>query len=412
MVSDLRAAREQSSADLTEKVANYLASQDQFGQPAETEAACPAMTPEDADRARRDYARRSIADFLDALRTALEPEPANIPELAEVIARVADLLRQSAAAPEAAPLLDKALEPAARTAVTLAAFVNGPVLANAPQEHAGARAEAECWPRIHYANATRNTEADELFRSFRIGAGRPHRTAKQTRPAPHSTAFDDTLGAMLLLLPDALRPGVFPVLPLLLDEAGRPIPPRTADGELAKPYLDLARFLVTIRHTPPNWKEARKKAVRDFLALNDAKLGNLPRGLRNAYQRTRASLNGPPPKWLRSSSPYCIGSNTSKDRARILRPERLQILADALLPIYSRTLAELEARHAIKTVIDLRYKITGRGITGPKSAAADYVAPHLEKLRQLPRLPEAALRIITSTADAEAAKLKAEAVPS
>jgi hypothetical protein len=369
------------------------------------------MTPEDADRARRDYARRSIADFLDALRTALEPEPANIPELAEVIARTADLLRQSAAAPEAAPLLDKALVPAARAAVSLAAFVNGPVLTNAPQEHAGARAEAECWPRIHYANATRNTEADELFRSFRIGAGRPHRTAKQTRPTPHSTAFDRTLDAMLLLLPDALRPGVFPVLPLLLDEAGHPIPPRTADGELAKPYLDLAHFLVTIRHTAPDWKEARKKAFRDFLALNDAKLGNLPRGLRNAYQRTRASLNDtnmPPPKWLRSSLPYCIGSNTSKDRARILRTERLQTLAAALLPIYSHTLAEFKARHAIKTVIDMLYKITGRGITGPKSAAADYVAPYLEKLRQLPRLPEAALRIITSTADAEAAKLKAE----
>jgi hypothetical protein len=329
-------------------------------------------TPEDADRARRDYARRSIADFLDALRTAHEPDPSNIPALAEVIARAADLLSQSAAAPEASPMLNKALAPAARAAVTLAAFVNGPCRNHALQNHADACAEAVCWPRIHYANATRNADADKLFREFRIGASRPHRTAKHAGTGPNSRAFDRTLDALLLLLPDALRPDVFPVLPILLDKAGQPIPPRTAEGKLAEPYIAIARFILTIRHTPDRWHARRDEALRTFLAENDAAFERLHRTepeVRANYRRNRrrlirASRNRSrhrlkartegsearwrtPPAWLCPVAPV-IETAKRKSRSKynedVLPPRRLPKLADALLPIYWRTIAENDAR--------------------------------------------------------------------
>jgi hypothetical protein len=373
--------------------------------------------------ARAQYARQSLDNIISALRQH-EPDPANIPALAEVIARAADLLRESAAMPEASPLLDKALAPAARAAVTLAAFVNGPCRNHAPQEHAAARTEAECWPRIHYANKTRNAEADKFFPTLDIGARYPHLIPKQTRTGPAARAFDRTGEALILLLPDALRPGVFPVLPMLLDEAGHPIPPRTAEGKLAQPYLDLAHFLVAIRHTAPDWKDARKKALRRFLEANATAAARQPATVRTAYARTRRRLvvavrnlhrtdRKPAPAWLRPSSPVCIGRSTSKDCHRVLRTdtEQLPNLAASLLPIYSRTLAELDARAALNALVALRYKTTGRGITGPKSPARDYVAPHLDNLKRLHLLPEHDLRAIFQSAHTEAAGLKPEATP-
>jgi hypothetical protein len=199
------------------------------------------------------------------------------------------------------------------------------------------------------------------------------------------------------------------VLPVLFDDNGKPIPPRTEKGELADPYKTVAGFLVTIRHSKK--KEPRTKALHEFLKANDAALTRLPKtsAIRAGYTATRKRLETevarmdallgseakqgpPPPAWLRPVGPALSFARGTRTRSDILRRQSLNILASGLAPVYSRSLAEIDALDTIKTVIDLRTKITGKGKTGPDSAARDYIEEHLKDLRRLRHLSESELR--------------------
>lgn len=321
----------------------------------------------DADAARRAYARQSIEDFITALRSAHEPEPANIERLAEAIHRAANLLLVSAhkADGDHAELIAAALLPAAGAALALSDFVNGPDVAElAPEAHAAARTEAERWPRVHHAVGKFNDEADATFREWQIGRA----LYQGTHATPHSRAFHSTLTALTHLLPTVLHPRRY-TLPILFDAAGRPVAPRTSDSKLAEPYLVLARFIAAMRHTPAAWQARRAKALGDFLVANDNALARLPSAVRNRiaadYKRTRKTLAAavarlhltpqsneeaapPPPAWIRPAAPVigASGKPWSKDSDQILRAEHRRILADALTPIYDRSMAELDSRAA------------------------------------------------------------------
>ena len=398
------------------------------------------ITAADADRERQHHFRQTAEDFLHALRVFAEPDPGSIAIIAAVMDLAAGHLRAAAECELADEnQLAAAIVPAAATAVALADFVNGPCLRHAPQAHARARAVAERWPRAHRAVGALNAEDDELFARWKIGSDRPRKPIKQIRPSPRSLAFDRTLDALPLMLPDALRPGVFPVLPIMLGPDAQPVPPRTAEGKLAAPYLHLARFIATVRHTRPGRKTDRDKALAAFLAANDKALDRLPpdaaRALRSGYQRTRARLAAilphihgpgkPPseiqiPAWLRPVPPAVHtttkrrgeGAKTirrpfswGKDLDKILREERRGAIAAALMPVYDRALAELDARTTLRALIARRYATTGKGVTGRESAARDYVLPHFENLRRLHMLTVAELRRIADAARAEAKRL-------
>lgn len=310
------------------------------------------MHPEEADRACQHDARRAIEAMLKTLRTGYEPDPTDIACLAALASAAADHLRTAAASPEASPLLDKALVPAACAAVALADLVNGPCLQHAPQAHAEARAAAERWPRIHYASAKRNKQEADHFKSHPIS---PSPRLQHGDDRAHTAAFSATLKAMHDLLPDAFHPAAFPVLPVLLD-AGQPIQPRTAEGELSEPYAALARFILTVRHTHKRENKVRSEALEEFLAFNDEARARQPRAVRTRYDRTRSFLlhfvqnlhtenAGQHPAWLRPVAPV-IGANTeawSTTLHEVLRHHRLRILADNLLPIYGRAMADLAA---------------------------------------------------------------------
>jgi hypothetical protein len=416
MVAKLRADAEQRADDLRDKTGNLLGL---FvtSQSAEVEAAHAK-----ADNDRRANALRDIEEFIRALRTTIEPEPAIIAPLAEAIVRAAAFLRDSANGAAAARQdLADALLPAARAAVALTDLVNGPCAEGAPDAHKAARSVVERWPRTHHSNARLNTETDKLFRKWKIGAERPRKATAQDEPTPITTARDRTLDALCLLLPEILR-GSYPVLPVLFDDNGKPIPPRTETGELADSYKTVAGFLVTIRHSKK--KEPRTKALHDFLKANDAALTRLPKtsGIRAGYTATRKRLETevarmdaplgseakqgpPPPAWLRPVGPALSFARGTRTRSEILRRQGLNILATALAPVYARSMAEMEARESLKNVINLRFAITGKCKTGPDSAARDYVATHLDNLRLLHNLDEAKLRNITRAARAEAQDL-------
>lgn len=403
MVAELRADAEQRANDLRDKTGNLLGL---FvtSQSAEVEAAHAK-----ADNDRRANALRDIEEFIRALRTTIEPEPAIIAPLAEAIVRAAAFLRDSAndAGAVRQDLAD-ALLPAARAAVALTDLVNGACAEGSPDAHKAARSVVERWPRIHHSNARLNTETEKLFREWQIGAERPRKATAQDEPTPITTARDRTLDALCLLLPEILR-GSYPVLPVLFDDNGKPIPPRTEKGELADPYKTVAGFLVTIRHSKK--KEPRTKALHEFLKANDAALTRLPKtsAIRAGYTATRKRLETevarmdallgseakqgpPPPAWLRPVGPALSFARGTRTRSDILRRQSLNILASGLAPVYSRSLAEIDALDTIKTVIDLRTKITGKGKTGPDSAARDYIEEHLKDLRRLRHLSESELR--------------------
>ena len=385
-------------------------------------------TKADADRERQHF-RQTAENFLHALREFAEPDPACIPIIAAVLDVAADHLRAAAEFDLADEnQLAAAIIPAASAAVTIADFVNGPCLRHAPQAHDRARTVAERWPRAHRAVGALNAKDDELFARWKIGSDRPRKPIKQIRTSPRSLAFDRTLDALILLLPDALRPGVFPVLPVLLGPDAQPVPPRTAEGKLAAPYLLLAQFIASIRHTRPARKTDRDKALAAFLAANDAALDRLPpdaaSAIRSDFQRTRARLaatvphvHAPEkspskiPAWLRPVDP-AVPTTTErrpfswgKDLDKILREERRGAIADALMPVYDRATAELDARATLRALIDRRYATTGKNVIGPQSAARDYVLPHLENFHRLFDLPVAELRKIADAARAEAERL-------
>lgn len=318
----------------------------------------PRRTPEEADAAQRRAFRYRVEELLETLRDGLEPDPATLPALAQIADRAAAILRDAATRPEAAAFLADALLPAACAAVTLADFVNGPCRERAPQAHAAARANSERWPRIHHASPAGNAQEEATLRENPLG----RRPAKQIRKdRAHPAAFEATLKAMRQLLPDALRPGGFPVFPMLLSADGQPIPPRTPDDDrLAEPYLALAFFLVTMRHTPKKATATREKALCTFLAANDAALDALPRSIartvRPSYSRfceylrqcVRDLHNKPAlrriPAWLLPASPVLDTprASWSKTLDAILpdKPHRRPVLADALSPVYARALAD------------------------------------------------------------------------
>jgi hypothetical protein len=386
-----------------------------------------ATTPAEADAVRRQYARwglkRSINDLIQLLRTALEPEPDLIPQLAEAIEVACVILAESArhAGAEYQDILAEALLPAVRSAVTLTDFVNGPCAELAAEAHAAGRRGAERWPRIHNANARRNTGTDKILREWKVGAGLPNRPTPQGEHTPITTARDRTLEAMCRLLPETMRRS-YPVLPVLFNRKEKLIAPATASGALASPYKTLARFIAVVRHSED--KEARRKALNDFLAANDTAIGHFPNStsMRANYANTRKrliaevqaidsktesnNLKSPQPAWLRPAAPALSFSPGSKCLNEIVRSHSLAIYAAGLTLIYSRMTAELEARSALKSVIDWRYRVTGRGKTGPDSGARDYVKPHLENLKHLHELDEVKLRETTAAAVAEIETLR------
>lgn len=384
----------------------------------------------EADAARQAHGRRAIENFIHSLRTALEPEPVIIPRLAESIVLAAAMLRDAArgATADHQELLAEALLPAARAAVALADFVNRPAAELAPKAHAAGRNAAERWPRIHHANAHRNTETEKDFRKWKIGAGLPRKPAKQDRKTHNSVARDRTIEALCRLLPETMR-RCYPVLPLLFDSSGKPIPPSTENGTLAGPYKALAEFIVFVRHSET--AKPRAKALLDFLAANDAAAAQLPKKsqLRTEYARTRKRLAAevkrmdaepesndakapPAPAWLRRTAPLIAFVSSGRNRtgtrnkSDILRAQNLLIFANALAPIYSRMIAELDAHDALKKVIDRHRIITGKGKTGRDSAAVGYIRPHLDNLRRLHSLTEAELREIATAARTEMDKLE------
>ena len=105
-------------------------------------------------------------------------------------------------------------------------------------------------------------------------------------------------------------------------------------------------------------------------------------------------------------APALSFSPGSKCLNEIVRSHSLAIYAAGLTLIYSRMTAELEARSALKSVIDWRYRVTGRGKTGPDSGARDYVTQHLENLKRLHELDEVKLRETAAEAMAEIETLR------
>ena len=380
-------------------------------------------TPAEADVTRQKHAIRAIHDFAQVLRTELEPEADLIPRLAEAIECACALLTEAAkdAGAEHQDILAEALLPAVRSAIMLTDFVNGPCAELAAEAHAVSRRGAERWPRIHYANARRNTGTDKIFREWKVGAGLPNRPAPQCVPTPITTARDRTLEAMCRLLPETMRRS-YPVFPVLFSRKEKLIAPATATGALATPYKTLARFIAIVRHSED--KEARRKALHDFLAANDTAVGQFPNGssMRANYANTRKRLTAevlaidsktessnpksPQPAWLRPVAPALSFSPGSKCLNEIVRSHSLAIYAAGLTLIYSRMTAELEARSALKSVIDWRYRVTGRGKTGPDSGARDYVKQHLENLKRLHELDEVKLRETAAEAMAEIETLR------
>jgi len=282
-----------------------------------------ATTPAEADAVRSQYARRalkrSIDDLIQLLRTGLEPEPDLILQLAEAVEVACAILAESArdAVADHQDIVAEALLPAARSAVTLSDFVNVICAKLAADAHADGCGGAERWPRIHYANARRNTANDELFHSWKVGAGLLRKQTPQDKPdKPIATARDRTLEAMCRLLPETMR-RCYPVFPVLFDRDEKLIAPTTATGALAEPYKALARFLAVVRHSED--KEARSKALRDFLATNDNALEKFARDaqIQTDYANTRDriiaeveridaeadSTNPKPVAWLRPMGP-------------------------------------------------------------------------------------------------------------